>query len=417
MGEYIGGTRATTLKLLCDSPPTSGLPLTAGRSGLAVFAALKGDAISPGAITLDHEQNLRLLIFGGGVDGEAVCDGENSVTGMGRSGLTYTLSQDCSFSQLSVLSGVSVRTNGWRLFAHRLTLFGTAVVHADGNSGGASSGPTKGAAGTCPGISNSGLTLGAATNGGGGGQGGESGGESGEAGNAGTNLTFDNGVTLGGRGGNGGAGETAGGAGAGLGGPAGVSGTIGTSVTTARTHDLGNLTRLTFGSRAINGGSGGGGGGGGGAISTGAFDGGGGGGGGAGGGVLLLAADVILLDSWTGRISANGGAGGAGAAGAGAAGEGGGGGGGGGGFVQIAYTKLTGGAFSASNVTALGGAGGVSVGGNAGSAGNAGNVRIVDIGRPTVAVTEMTAARVYANDLSEDAGADESLSVFFVELP
>ena len=57
----------------------------------------------------------------------------------------------------------------------------------------------------------------------------------------------------------------------------------------------------------------------------------------------MIAVGLLVLHSWTGRISADGGKGGDGAAGAGAAGDGGRGSGGGGGVVHLIYATLVGG--------------------------------------------------------------------------
>lgn len=321
----------------CEEAPRNGVPLMIGRRGqTSATTQMTGSGISSGAVRSNHLSRalLDVVYAGGGYDGEADFDGTATVLGHAPSGNVYTLTRDIGPTRMQVRSGVTIRPAGYKIVARELWLYGTCIIHADGGDGIDAVGATKGGAGTAILSVGSAVILGGSANGGGGGQGGETASEAGDAGAVGTSVA----IGLGGDGATGVAGQASDGAG----GAAGAAGTV--SGTDAYSASLDNLTRLMRGVSLIHGGSGGGAGGGGGATAA-AADGGGGGGGGAGGGVLMISCGALVLSSWTGRISADGGDGGNGAAGAGAAGDGGQGGGGGGGVVHLLYASISGGSL------------------------------------------------------------------------
>lgn len=376
MAERLGGKKNLAIQLPCGETPAAGQTLVIRRPGGVVsFGQVGPGAIANEAVTLAHAGVLRDIIFGGGYDGEADFDGVKTAGGVGPSANVYGLTRDISCARVFVRTGITVQTNGHKIFCRELHLFGTAIIHNDGSAGNNASGVTGGTAKT---GNNSG-TVGGSGSGGAGGNGDPAGADTGTAGAAGTAMTF----SLGGAGGRGGTGV------AGTSFPGQAGGVGGTTVSSSigSTYALANLTQLLAGINYITGGAGGGGGGGGGSSATGA--GGGGGGGAGGGGVLLVAADKIVLSAWTGRMSANGGQGGnSGTPGA-SAGAGGAGAGGGGGFVQVVYRELSGGALiSGTNVTAAVGAFGA---GNQTSAVSpvVGTVRLVSLAARFVPVAEM----------------------------
>lgn len=336
-GEKWGAKDANALTLPCDERPGNGNPIIVGPSGeVTTRQGLTGQGIASGAVDSRHLGDaIRNIVFaGGGFDGEADFDGSATVLGIAISGSTYTLTRDISCTRLQVRSTYIIRASGFKIFARELHLWGTAIIHADGPDGGDSTTAVSGKSVSPPLLVANAIILGGAGEGGDGGDGGQTAAENGDPGSDGDDVL----IGLGGDGDTGSDGETIGGGGTG-----GSAGSVGL-VTGYEAHgaSLDNLTRLMRGVSLIHGGAGGAGGGGGGATGAGA-DGGGGGAGGSGGGVLMIAVDHLVLHSWTGRISANGGMGGDGAAGAGAAGDGGRGGGGGGGVVHLLYVELVGG--------------------------------------------------------------------------
>ncbi len=309
--------------------------------------------------------------FGRGEDGLCDFDGTTPVAGITPSGSVYTLTAEIAATIIHVRSGVTVKTKGYRVEAcDEAHLWGTAIVHNDGEDGGAGTDPTGGSKQA---VGTTGTTMG-----------GESAGNGGAGGAAGTNnaaagATGESSSGASSKGGNGAAGG-AGGTAATSGFAGGAGGAAGTVTSAkARIDNFANGRQLlsgSFTSRApvgITGGAGGGGGGGGGAEA--ADTGKGGGAGGNGGGGLFLVARKFVLHSWTGRISANGGAGGAGAEGAtgpGVGASGGGGGGGGGGYVVVQCVSVEDGVLHPGvNVTADGGTAG-SAGGPDATNGGAG---------------------------------------------
>jgi hypothetical protein len=273
--------------------------------------------------------------FGDGSDGAITADGIAAIPALGGApvGSVYTLTRDAFPTNLTVNSGVTIVTNGFRLIVQG-TLTNNGTVS---NGGLTASGATAGAAVPAG-------TLGGSFAGG-------AGGNAGGAGAAGTSAT----TSAGGAGGAGGA-ATAGGAG-GAGGtatpPTAVQGGIPRASPYVETGQV-------FGNAGLKLVLGGAGGGGGGADGVNA-----GGGGGSGGAYLLIAARAVV-NSATGLIHANGGKGANGTA-----GNAGGGGGGGGGYVGVVTRSLS----NAGTISASGG--GFGLGSGTGAAGSSGAVGIV----------------------------------------
>lgn len=260
-------------------------------------------------------------------------------------GGTVTLGEDLYCNSLSVNTGTTLVTAGYRIYARNFVrVYGSGVIRNNGTVGAVGTGSALGGAG------------GARTTTGGG----AGGGNGGEDGGFAPSTSFT--MSLGGTGGAGAAGDGGGGGGGGVASWVASLGAILqptiADLAAVFSRDTLMVDPLKF--FYVVGGAGGGGGGG-----TGAGGGVGlGGGGGGGGGVVHITANEIILDD-TGQIQALGGAGGAGDA---TGGDSGGGGGGGGGviIVKTNFVRIANGAQF--NVT--GGAGGA--GGGAGPTGNAG---------------------------------------------
>lgn len=345
--------------------------------GATTLAASNAKVLNTGAATFSSitANNSTLTfndVFGDGSDGAATISSNT------------TLTRDVFYTTLTVNSGFTLTTAGYRIFCNTsATVNGTidrsGTTGTVGNNASGVSGGTAGAAG-------SGLTAGslagsatpsASTNGANGAGGGntdgtQAGGPSAAA--AETNLIKATGTSgvAGGKGGN--SNTNTGGASR-----AGAAATTGTqSVTNPKTSALGTLmidTASTYAQLKSNNATSGSAGGSSGATGTGGSNsGGGGGGGGAGsnGGILVLAAPTITISA-TGVIQAKGGAGGNGGNGAastqtndGGGGGGGGGSGGSGGVVVLIYKTLS----NSGTISVAGGAGGT--GGTGGAAGGAG---------------------------------------------
>lgn len=311
-------------------------------------ATVREPTTGPGAWHLTSGQ-LGIAAFGDGSDGALAFDGSSVVLGLTPSSQIYTLARDIFATTITVASGVTIKTNGFRIFATGVAT-NTGTIHCNGNAGGVGSAGTGGTAGA---ITNASGALGAGTAGGAGGSGNN-------AGSAGTAhaVGFPGATGVGGAGGGDGTHSAA---------AAGTWAALAAGKGGAR-HLLALTTGMIFGAQTnataslvslFMGGTGGGGGGGDNADA-------GGGGGGGGGGVLILCCFALVNN---GVISANGGAGGAGIS---AAHNAGGGGGGGGGVViTIARTSS-----GSGTTTATGGAGGAKAGasGVVGSAGTDGVV-------------------------------------------
>lgn len=270
------------------------------------------------------------------------------------------LSRDMYYNTLTINSGKTLSTKGYRIFARSIVNAGT-IDNSGGNggNGGNAVTTTGGAAGTA-GTGTSVGTLPAGRAGQAGGKGGDAGVNNAGAGGNGTNSTFNIVSSAGSNGGAGGASQN----------DAGLAGTGGTNTSTINpprdavsAYYLFDFTGATTIQRYnINSGSGGGGGGGSRAAND---SGGGGGGSGASGGIVWIAAETITN---TGTIKANGGNGGNGGQPSGIAAVGGGGGGGNGGVVILYYYTLT----NSGTIQASGGTKGT--GANTGVDGSAGLV-------------------------------------------
>lgn len=303
--------------------------------------------------------------FGDASDGTVVFDGSTTILGLVPSGSAYTLTRDIYCNNITVNTGVSIITAGFRIFAQgTTTLTGTGTIKNNGVNGGNASTSTGGTGGTIP----SSVTTSVGTAGGAGGAGAiPNGSINGTNGSNSTATTYSI-STAGGIGGTGGAGTNTPGS-AGTAGGATASGTNGIrdSFTALSQVVAGNIIKL---------GTGGGGGGGGASTNNVGNTGGGGGGGGAAGGLVFLASKAL---AGTGNLTATGGVGGNGAnavLSSGGAGGGGAGGGGAGGVVILIsktaanpYTvTVTGGAAgSAGTGVGTGGTGGAAAAGSAGN--------------------------------------------------
>jgi parallel beta-helix repeat protein len=267
-------------------------------------------------------------LFGDGSDGTVAMNGTNTFSGFASlSGSTYTLSRDVFATSLTVSSGVTVLTNGYRVFCQG-TVTNGGTVSFPGNNAASATGGTHTNSGTL--------------------QGGQAGG-SGSAASAGANGTIASGSAGTGNGGAGGAGSsTAGGAAR----ASNLSTPFPYRTPYAAAAGAFTVVGVACSASGANGGSGGGG------DGTNS-----GGGGGSGAGIIVIFAWSVVN---TGTISANGGNGFTPAT-----GNCGGGGGGGGGLILI-YT-LT--AWTAGTTSVTGGTLGSGVGtGAAGTAGGSGSV-------------------------------------------
>lgn len=275
--------------------------------------------------------------FGDASDGNLIFDGSATVLGIAPSISTYTLNRDIYANNMTVNTGVTVLSAGYRVYVR-----GKLLV----NSGGAIScnGASANGPGAGVGYSNAGSLYVTSLSG-----------MAGVAANGssqnGLNNSANSGAAIGGTGGKGGN-------------VTGGTGGTGSSQTSNPNFSFGNVVTMTTGKVFLGAYTSppGGGGGGSGAISgtTGSS-----GAGGAGGGAVLVCA--FTLDN-RGTISANGGNGGNATGSPSAAG---GGGGGIGGMVLVSYRNLA----SIGTITANGGTPGTGVSESAaGTAGSSGRV-------------------------------------------
>jgi len=291
-----------------------------------------------------------LGVYGDGSDGAHTFDGSTTILGMVPSGNAYTLARDIFLSSSTINVGVSIITNGFRLFCQG-TLTNNGTIQWNGNPGASTNTTSLGGAT----LSNANSSIRTGTQGSAGGNGNNA-----TNGSAGTSNGT---AALGGAGGHGGA--------SGAGQSGGAGGTV-----TPPTVLMGSLRYLPSAIQGWLNASGatfqgilcGAGGGGGGGDGTGT-----GGGGGGGAGIVIVAAAAF---AGTGTISANGGAGGNGFS---NIGNSGGGGGGGGGVVIVISGSVSGGVISGQTVTATGGNHGSSVGAGGGTVtnGSSGTVILV----------------------------------------
>lgn len=340
----ISGTAATALLDVFTSGLKGLVPASGGGTANYLRAdgtfAVPSGSVTPSGLT---------YFLSTGHDGAVTFDGSTTILGLVPSASVYTLTRDIFVSSMTVDSGVTIKTNNFRIFCTG-TLTNNGTIANNGNSG---SGAGAGAATT--------VQLYGATSPGGAGSNNSNGAPGGNSGSLprfpgvvtnSTNLggavatagTNGNVPFRGGGGGGANATRTGGSAGTtqlqgdGVGGPSMQSILRGTPEQSA--------TRWTFGS--------GGGGGGGLAIGS-------GGGGGAGGGLCTVTAAMM---TGSGAFEAKGGNGGNANTGGGTGA--GGGGGGGGGLVYLAYGTRAG-SWTTSIVGGTGGTG--NSGGGAGGTG------------------------------------------------
>lgn len=355
----------------------------------APFRVTEAGILTATGATINGTTLVLEAIYGDGSDGDATISGNTSLT------------SDVFYNNLTINNGITLTTDGWRIFV-KGTLTNNGTISANGTNGGAGGAGgnggggvnTSGAAGAAGAAANypEGSTA-YGTDGPAGGSGGLGGNNSsapsraGAAGVAGTTTTTAR--KIGSDGSNGGTGGAAGngGGGAAAGGTGGTS--SGALRNEIRTYVAAYLMYdpQTGDFYYTAGGGGSGGGGQGGSVSAGSTGGGGGGGGGggagsAGGCVSIFARTLVNAGAIT-AVGGNGGNGGAGGNGdtsvdAGWGGGGGGGGAGGnGGVIVLVYNSKTGAGTTsvAAGTKGTGGAAGandVSSGGSAPTAGTNG---------------------------------------------
>lgn len=316
--------------------PSSGEKAAGFRPNEAVSAQVLNYLIGNLSDWVTKETN-----FGDASDGDATLDGATNYNSFSsRSGSVYTLTRDALLDDLTINTGVELKTAGFRVFVKgTLTIEGTGKITANGAAGSGATGAASSAVGTVSG----------------GGFGGSGDVNSIPATNAGEILTN----SLGGAGGAGGAGSTGAGGNAGtVTAPSAGKGTSRLYSPTTFGHLVGIVT-ATGTVTPIRGGGGGGGGSGDG-VSAGTA-------GGGGGGVLCVAARVLALAAAS-SFEAKGGAG---VASPGA--NRGAGGGGGGGVLIVVYKEKNAVTFSAAT-NCPGGAAGSGAGALGGTAGSNGSV-------------------------------------------
>lgn len=297
----------------------------------ALITAIGADVKALQARTPDY--------FGDGSDGAFTANGATAMPGATLSGSIYTLTRDVYFTDLTVNSGVTIDTHGYRIYC-RGTLSGAGTISSNGLASTSRSAGTGGQPGSV--------------------SGGSIGGDGGLQNGAGTAAPAV-GRGHGGIGGAGGAGGFAGGAAPTSPLPplGGIRRSLNELVDAVWWNTTASAMQVIFG---------GGGGSGGGGSSAAA-----GGGGGGGGGIVIVAVRVL---SGTLAFAAKGGAGGA-ALGTNA----GGGGGGGGGAIHLLYGNKLG---WSGTTDVSGGAGGLKngtgVNGVAGAAGNVIQLAVVNDG-------------------------------------
>lgn len=358
----IGGMDSTSAHIDVDgnfwlgAATFAAAPARISNTGAAVF-----ENIAVGGTTIQYViTNSGIFSFGDGSDGNATCDGSTAVTGMTRSGSTYTMTRDVYFNNLTINSSVIVKVEGYRIFV-KDTFVNNGTVHRNGTAGAAGSNGFSVGNGGSGGLAASladGYLKGAGPSGAGGNGGND--GSNGAAGGATAAVSNCLTTSTGSTGQNGGNGKT--------GAHSGGAGSSGGAVTASNVKLIANwhlatlldisssgaTVKFTAGANA-----GAGGGGAGDQAPTGDSGGGGGGSGGCGGGMVAIYARVMILGA-TGVISSNGGNGGNGGngmstnAGINQGGNGGAGAGGNGGVLVLVYNQLT----NAGSLTVSAGTGG-----------------------------------------------------------
>ena len=97
-------------------------------------------------------------LFGDGSDSSATLDGTATVSWAGKSSSVYTMSRDCYCTNLTVNTGVTLITNGWRIFCQG-TLSGAGTISCNaGNASGATGGTAPVTSTSCALAGNFGAT-------------------------------------------------------------------------------------------------------------------------------------------------------------------------------------------------------------------------------------------------------------------
>lgn len=257
--------------------------------------------------------------YGDGSNGSGTLDGTTTVFGLVPAASLYTMARDLYCTNLTINNGVSLKTNGYRLFCSGTLTNNGTILWVGLNA------TTNASAGN---LVNNSASINAGNIGAAGGAGGTTG-NGNPGGSQGTNCSA------------GGAGGTGGNAGASSGGAGGQNTGFNAGIMAPRAlpHFLGPYGQQGQTLFQCFGGSGGGGGAGASGVSGGA--------GGTGGGIVLVVAFTI---AGTGTISVRGGNG-ANAPGA----NSGGGGGGGGGSIFILSSSASGGAVAGQTLVTAGG--------------------------------------------------------------
>lgn len=334
-----GGTTSTGAVQSIAGVGTSGQVLTSNGAGaLPTFQAASGGSQAK-------------AVYGTGVDGSVTFDGSSTVLGLAPSSSIYTLNRDIFLSSGTINNGVSIKTNGFRIFCNG-TLTNNGTIFWNGGNANANT-----SAGSGPSNANSTFQVNTAAGTAPGTTGGASAQNSGNNGTAATNHAY------GGAGGAGGAGSFGGGSG-------GTATGLATGYSPIYALPYCVMLREFKGDGTntyIQGGTGGGGGGGD-SFTTNS------GCGGGGGGIVFVAAYNF---AGTGTLQAKGGNGGNGV---GVVGPNGGGGGGGGGLVVAISSSVSGGAISGQTIDVSGGSGGAAGpgGGSSGSTGSTGNSILIN---------------------------------------
>lgn len=359
----LSGIGTPTCSLFVDSATANGGLVTGGGGaslGMRTDCAA-GQFLSyvAGAWTCTSSGTQDSAFYGSGVDGALNFDGFATVLGMAPAANVYTLSRDIFATTIAISSGVTLKSNGFRIFAQTSLAFGSSTAKITNNGTTSSTAGGGGGGGIGGGVAGGAInSIGDGTNTMDGGLGGNSA----NTGAAGVGAAWNpQGFT--GAGGAGGTGAVAGGAGGAVNAsPASNGGGWGlTEILSFRVLNQPVSGRFDCG-------TGGGGGGGGTAAAA--------GGGGGGGGCVFVAAPSI---TGAGAITATGGNG---ANGANGTVGGGGGGGGGGGLIVLVTSTATAPTYTTSVAGGTGGTHGTGGAPVNGTAGAAGKVITLDPGSP-----------------------------------
>jgi hypothetical protein len=150
----LGGTKGTGIangSAASDIAAFGQIPLVEGTIGnikpTGTAAALGASGKWPDSDHV-HAQDFGGL-FGDGSDGSATLDGTATVTWAGKVSSVYTMSRDCYMTSLTVNTGVTLVTNGWRIFVQG-TLSGAGTISCNGgNAAGAAAGASPVSSANC----------------------------------------------------------------------------------------------------------------------------------------------------------------------------------------------------------------------------------------------------------------------------